>query len=420
MQALPAECAVRSFREKKDCELLDKARHLIRTQNYRKAIEELEKCRLRSVDYYLLLAEAYEGIGNTEKAEVYLEEARFLDTELRSMERLRRGIGFASLKDFKSAEKELLESVRLNPFGSSAYQELYKLYKKVGNYDGMIRTLEVMLLLNPFSTSTHLELARLLRAKGRHLKAVRLLRSALERLDSPELHFELGKLYAEAGYLEHAKESLFDACLRSPLNVEYRQKLIDVLTESGDYATALEVAFATLSIYPGSVYLLQSIAGIYSAMGMDELAEHYHRRAVSVSTGFMREEALRGLIDFLLERGMYDQAEELLKEVIETSSNLWFVVDAFFELSAILADQERHAEIAVLGEKVLKNPELSGDEFCEVAEVVADALYSEGNLEKALSLYRKILARGATGKVAKRSYTRISEIEEILSLERML
>ena len=38
---------MRSFREKKDCELLDKARHLIRTQNYRKAIEELE-FRLKS------------------------------------------------------------------------------------------------------------------------------------------------------------------------------------------------------------------------------------------------------------------------------------------------------------------------------------------------------------------------------------
>jgi len=109
--------------------ILEKAENFIKSKNYRKAVEELERHKIRSVDYFLLLAEAYEGLGNSEKAEFYLEEARFLDTELRSKEKLRKGITLASMKNFRAAEQLLLESVKLNPFEKDAYYELYRLYR---------------------------------------------------------------------------------------------------------------------------------------------------------------------------------------------------------------------------------------------------------------------------------------------------
>ena len=411
-----------SYEEKKSNlkSVLEKAQSLIKSKNYRKAIEELEKNKVRDVDYYLLLAEAYEGLGNSEKAEVYFEEARFLDTELRSRELLQRGITLASMRNFKAAERELLESIKLNPFEKEAYLELYRLYRETSAHRKMVKTLENLMTLDPYSKFPYVELARYYSLRRNFRKAEAVLKGGLELMESAELHYELGRVYADWGKLEEAKEELKEACRLDYRNADYRQKLIEVLVNDEDYKGALEVVHNTLELYPDAVYLLQSAGALYDLLGKEEIAEHYYRKAVSVSEGFIRDDALKMLAEFLAEKGKYDQAEEALKEILYNTDNVWILLDVFSELSIILLEQERLSDIVEIGKFVLKNPELSEEEFCEVAEVVGDALFESGKFREAKEFYRKIVETADSEKMIKRAYSKLKETEEVDSLEDMI
>ncbi len=400
--------------------VIEKAEKLIRSKSYRKAIEELEKNSVRSVDYFLLLAEAYEALGESEKAELFFEEARFLDTEIRSREKLQRGITLASVKNFSGAEKELKECIRLNPFEKQAYYELYRLYREMGNRKGMVEVLNLLLTVDPFSSYPYIELSRLYSFRRQYYKAAKVLEEALEVVDLPEIHFELGKVYADMGRLEEAREELSEACRQDFGNVEYRQKLAEILVNGELYEEALDVVLSTLELFPDAVYVLQSAAALYDLIGDEELAEYYYRKAVANADGFLREDALKFLAEFFSERGKFDQAEEILREIIETTDNPWILIDAFSDLSIILLEQERFSDIAELGKAVVNSPDLTEEEVCEISEIVADALYEEKKFEEALVWYKKVFEISCNNKLTKRAYSRIKEIEEILSLERMV
>jgi tetratricopeptide (TPR) repeat protein len=401
-------------------EVLEKAERLIKAKSFKKAIEELEKVKFKDVDYYLLLAQAYEGLGHHEKAETYFEEARFLDTEIRSRELLQRGITLASMRNFRAAEKELLESLKLNPFEKETYMELYRLYKETSNHKKMVKTLEELITLEPYMAFPYLELARHYALRRRYRKAEEVLKDGLERLELPELHFELGKLYAEWGKTEEAKEELKEACRLDFKNVEYRQKLAEVLVNAEEYEEALEVVLGTLELYPEAVYVLQSAGALYDMVGNEELAEHYYRKAVAISEGFIKEDAQKLLAEFLIEKGRYDQAEEILWELLRSSDNLWVLLDVFSELALLLMEQERFGDIVKAGKEVLKNPELSEEEFAEVAEVVADSLFEEKRFEEAQELYSEALKLATDLKVRERLREKLSELKEIRELNSLL
>jgi len=412
----------KGFQERKEefREILERAEKLIEEKRFKKAIEELEKLKFKDVDYYLLLAQAYEGLGHHEKAESYFEEARFLDTEIRSRELLQRGITLASMRNFRAAERELLESLKLNPFEKETYMELYRLYKETSNHKKMVKTLEELITLEPYMAFPYLELGRHYLLRRRFKKAEEILKSGLERLELPELHFELGKLYAEWGKTEEAKEELKEACRLDFKNVEYRQKLAEILVNAEEYEEALEVVLGTLEIYPEAVYVLQSAGALYDMLGNEELAEHYYRKAVAISEGFVREDAQKLLAEFLIEKGRYDQGEELLWELLKTSDNLWVLLDVFSELALLLMEQDRFGDIVKAGKELLKNPELSDEEFAEVAEVVADSLFEEKRLREARELYQKALTYATDVKVRERLSQKLKEVKEIEELSSLL
>jgi tetratricopeptide (TPR) repeat protein len=404
--------------------ILEKAQNLIKTKNFRKAIEELEKfkTRVRDVDFFLLLAEAYEGIGNKEKAESYFEEARFLDTEIRSKEKLIRGSKLAAKRNFKEAEKEILESIRLNPFEKEAYWELYKLYREIGNYKGMVKALENIMTIDPYDEHAYLELSHIHIIKKHFKKAEKVLMSGVEFLNSARLHFELGRLYADMGKVEKAKDELSKACLMDFSNIDYRQKLAEVMVNNEDYEEALGVVLSTLELYPNAIYVIQSAAALFDIIGKEEIAEYYYRLAISKSKDepFLLEESKKFFADYLIEKGKYDEAEEILKDILETTDSIWTLMDVFSDLAVILVEQERLKELIELGEFVLENPDLPEDEYWEIAEIVADALFEEKRYEEAKEYYKGILDNSSDEKLKKRAYSRIKEIEEIESLEKML
>ncbi|MEO2066553.1 MAG: hypothetical protein ABGX17_08665, partial [Desulfurobacteriaceae bacterium] len=236
----------------------------------------------------------------------------------------------------------------------------------------------------------------------------------------PEIHYELGKVYAEWGKTEEAKEELRRACRLDFKNVEYRQKLAEVLVNEEEYEEALDVVLGTLELYPEAVYVLQSAGALYDMLGNEELAEYYYRKAVSVSEGFMKEDAQKLLAEVFVEKGRYDQAEEILWDLLKNTDNFWVLMDAFSELAVILIEQERYSDIVRAGKEVLKNPEISDEEFGEVGEIVADALFEEGKVEEALDFYNQVLEVSTDQKLIKRVKEKVNEIKEIKELEKLL
>jgi len=401
--------------------LLSKAEHFIKTKNYKRAIEELEKETFKDVNYYLLLAQAYEGLGQSEKAEIFFEKARFLDTEIRSKELLRRGTTFASMKNFKAAEAQLLKAIELNPFHKEAYFHLFSLYKELGRKEKMLRVLTDILTLEPYAAFAYLEASKIYFSMKRYRLAISILKRGIERIGgNAELHFQLAQFYSELGKSELAKEELRKACEIDVKNVEYRQKLAEILVSDEEYEEALDVMLGALELFPESPYLLQSVAALYDILGDEELAEHYYRRAVSHSEGFMELDAKKMLAEFFVERGMFDQAEELLWELLETSDNIWISFDVFMELYFILAEQERFRDVIRAGKFLLENPELAEDEFVELGQIVAEALFEEGHFSEAKVLYEKILPFSSDRRSIKKINAKISQLKEIEELEKML
>ena len=411
---------MKGYKEQRDAEnVLKRAKLYLDRKNYRKAIEELERVKLRDVEVYLMLAEAYESLGNRDKAEEYFEKARFLDTDIRSKEKVKRGVNLISMRNLEEAEKELKKAIELNPFEAEAYLELYKLYKSKSGYRKAIEVLKLLLTVEPFKEFAYVELSNYYFMIRDFRSSIKLLERALSLFESPRLRFELAKAYQGIGKLEEAEENLKIACQVEYRNLEYRQKLAEVLAFQKRYDDALQVLFGALEIYPDAVYVIQSIANLYHLMGDEELAELYLRFAISKAEGFVREDARKHLSEYLIEIGKLDKAEEELVEIIESSDNTWLKVDAFVDLSLILMEQGRSPDIVLHGKKLLRSRDLTDEEFCEVAEIVADALLDMGSFTDALRLYRKVLSYSSNEKVIKRCYSQCRQLEEIISLENM-
>ncbi len=336
-------------------------------------------------------------------------------------EKLRRAVRFFSKKNYKLAEKELLEVIKLNPFEEDAYYELYRVYTSTGNVKKAIESLDVLKTISPYRTFPYVELSKLYAKLGNYQKAIEVLEEGVERKDDPKLHFELANLYAKTGQFEEAKEEFSEACRKDFLNVEYRQKFVEFLIDIEDYEEALNVVLSTIELFPKAVYAIQTAGMLCDILGKDELAEYFYRLAVSrADDDFLKDEAKLSLAIFLTDKGMHDQAEEILKELVEETNDPFIAFDAFVELSRILEEQGRFLELAKVGLNLLERNILDKGDWADVMLTVGESLFKERRYTEAVICYWNLVSNCADEKLVKKAYVRLKEIEEIVSLERML
>ncbi|WP_457568928.1 tetratricopeptide repeat protein [Desulfurobacterium sp.] len=401
--------------------IIREARRLIENKKYHRAISELEKHKAysRDVEYFLLLAEAYERIGNEEKAEEYFEQARFLEATIKSKERLKKSHFLIKKKEYVKAREALLEAIELDPFEPEVYIELHKLYKRQGLKKEAAKVLKSLMTVAPFSDYPYLELAGHYYSTGNYDMVDYILSLGLERIDKTSFIYESARLYQLIGEVEKAEALLREACNREPENVDYRQKLVDVLIGLSKIDEALSLLMDTLKLYPESPYLLQSIATVYELKGDDEKAEFFMRKAVSVSDSFIKEDSMRMLADFLIEKGKIDQAEEILREIIETAESSWLVMDAFIEFALICMEQNRTHSVIDVAKKILKSQLLTEEELLELLEILSDVLEEEGHIFAARKVCEYVIKRSKNEKQLKRCYANINRLSELISLEKM-
>ncbi|WP_456438051.1 tetratricopeptide repeat protein [Desulfurobacterium sp.] len=401
--------------------VIKEARRLIESKKYHRAISELEKHKAysRDVEYFLLLAEAYERIGNEEKAEEYFEQARFLEAAIKSKEQLKKSHFLIKRKEYVKAREALLEAINLNPFEPEIYVELHKLYKRQGLKKEAAKVLKSLMTVSPFLDYPYLELAGHYYSTGNYDMVAHILEQGLERINKTSFLYESARLYQLIGEMEKAEDLLREACNREPKNVDLRQKLVDVLIGLSKIEEALSLLLDTLELYPDSPYLLQSVATVYEMMGDDEKAEFFMRKAVSVSDSFIKEDSLRMLADFLIEKGRIDQAEEALMEIIDTAESSWLIMDAFIELALICMEQNRNRCVIDVAKRILKSDLLSEEEVFELLEILSDVLEEEGYIFAARRVCKYIIEHSKNEKQLKRCYATVNRLSEVISLEKM-
>ena len=321
---------------------------------------------------------------------------------------------------YSEAEKWFLKAKEEEPFTAEIYEELFRLYKKARSYSKMVDALENWIVLDHENPEPYYELGKYYYSRRRYGKAVPAIERGLKAVEDPRLYHLLGKVLYDWGKVEEAKEAFRAACRLDFKNFDYRHKLLEVLVNEEQYDEALELAHSTLQLYPDSSYLMQILGTIYSLVGDDKSAEYYFRKSVQVSDPITAGDAKKVLADFFVEKGLYDQAEEVLKELVTDENADWVKYDAFMELAAIFVEQGRLAELIRYGKELLKGEALDEDERSELLELIADAYYEEGKVKEAKEYYREALKLSDDAKRSDRIKKNLRELEEIDELNRLL
>ena len=401
--------------------VLKEAKNLIENKKYLKAISQLEKHKnyfKKNVDYLLLLAEAYEKIGNNEKAEEYFEQARFIEADIRSRQNLLKSQYFIEKKDYIEAKKLLEEAIDLNPFDPEPYVELHKLYKRQGIKKEALKILKILLTIDPFLEYPYVELGTYYYSTGNLDMAESVIEEGLKKIDTVSYLYESAKFFQLIGDFDRAEELMRKVCEKSPDDVDYKQKFVEILISSGKAEEALDVLLTSLEKFPDAPYLYQYVASIYDILGKDDLAEFYIRKAIANSESYLKEDSMRMLSEFLIERGKYDQAEQVLREIIDYAESSWLIMDAFLELAIIYMEQERFEDILQIAKEILREGLITEEEKMELLEIISDVLEADEKLIAAKKVCEYVLKNSTDEKQKKRCYTKLSRLREIVYLEK--
>jgi len=402
--------------------ILKEVRILVESKKYLKAISKLEKHKnyfKKDIDYLLLLAEIYEKVGNNEKAEEHLEKARFIEADIRSKENLAKSQDFIEKKDYVKAKKLLEEAISLNPFDPALYVELHKLYKKQGLNKKAAKILKILLMISPYAEYPYVELSSYYYSAGNIDLAESIMEDGLKRINSPSFLYESAKFYQIIGDFDKAEELMLQLYGSFPQDIDYVQKLAEIFLSNSKPEYALDVLMEALTHFEDAPYLYQYIATIYDTLGKEEESEFYMRRAISTSESYLKEDSMRMLSEFLLEKNKYDQAEQVLREMIDFAESSWLVMDAFLELAILYMEQEQFGKIVDVAKQILRDGLITEEEKMELLEIVADVFEADGKLFSAKKVCEYLMKNTKDEKQIKRCYTKLNHLKELIFLEKV-
>jgi putative PEP-CTERM system TPR-repeat lipoprotein len=152
-----------------------------------------------------------------------------------------------------------LEGVLRGQPGSPAAKLLAQIHVKQGNFDRAIEALDAYLRQHPLDTQATLLLASAHSAQGRHLRAVVILRTAMQQRQRPELQHALGMALMRSGEFAGALTELEAAYKANPKSSAIGTSLAALYLQLGRAAEAAKVAEqanAAQRDQPGLLFLL--------------------------------------------------------------------------------------------------------------------------------------------------------------------
>jgi len=169
---------------------------------------------------------------------------------------------FLGKKDYERAREILLELIEepdpidVIPF----YMDLLTIELKFSNFEKAEEYLNKLRSLDgEFILTTYFAESQILLGKGDVNEALSLLNKAKERKSSPEIWFQIGKLYRRTSQFEKAKEAFEKTIELESDRAKYHTALAEVLVRLGEYEEAAETALTSIELvkyYPEAHYTL--------------------------------------------------------------------------------------------------------------------------------------------------------------------
>ncbi len=282
------------------------------------------------------------------------------------------------------AEAAHLRSLELDPKNSDAVAALCRLEFGRRNFDKAMELAKIgRTTRSPFHIFDALE-ARCLMALDRKAEAIELIENALEESpDDPDLLVFHATNLIEAGNLRIAEEELRRANAADPFHGAARQKLGQLLEDSGRSQEAIGVYRAHLEINPGEVNALLRIGTITLAMD-PAAAIPYLEEAARLAPG--REVPLGTLGVAYVQVGRLAEAESVLERALAINPDDPMLRN---NLGILLAQLGRTDDAVAEFETLLsKHPD-----FIQAYNNAAIALGDAGRFDEAETKVRTALRR---------------------------
>ncbi|MGJ8667309.1 MAG: alkaline phosphatase family protein [Patiriisocius sp.] len=165
-------------------------------------------------------------------------------------------------KDYEKARELLLELITepepidVIPF----YMDLLTIELKFSNFEKAREYLDKLRSLNSeFESTTYFAESQILLGNGDMDGALSLLDKAVKNKPSPEVYFQIGKVYRRTSKFQNAKTAFEKAIDFEPDRAKYHRALAEVLVRLGEYEEAAESALTSIELvkyFPDAHYTL--------------------------------------------------------------------------------------------------------------------------------------------------------------------
>lgn len=342
------------------------------------------------------------------------------------------GAALVELSRFAEAEDCFRRAAELDSTLADPLARLgWLLYEKQGKATEAKVLLQQSLELDPDHERARYTLGLVHQREGELDSAAEMYANLLERIPSAEAHRQLGLTYLQQGKLERAQRSLREAARWSPYDPQTLVGLGQAMARQGKADSARLILKGAERIrqeeeelrplrdaatrYPNRPQSHFNLGVAYARMGRLKLAQQAYQRALETEPSYAR--AYKGLGTLAMSVGELEQAEILFAEALVRDSTL---ATAHNNLGLIYHARGRHAEAIEQFEAAARDAPQQAPLWANVArayrdmgqttqarrtavkalaidstfhgarEILGDAYFLDGALEKALETWRRV------------------------------
>jgi len=363
---------------------------------YQKAVEKLnESIKLESnfSDSFYLLAMSYGKLKEYSKAVEAAKRAIELNPKTPAYYGIL-GLIYQEQKKYKEAEENFKMAIELDPKTVVHYLNLANIYHEKESYNEAINTLTKAVEINPSHIEAMLLLTNTYMAMGQFDKAIEIANETIKNntmIDKKASVFfaQRSLCYREKGNLEQAMKDAEKAYSLNP-NLDYTKETLGaVYIDKGKYDEAINILSSTdKDNYFSKLLLATAYAkagkfneaiSVYKNIPEDYLITKSVLRNNAINTLYT---ALKPYKDSMMQSVKILEAKGQYKEAIKEYANLLKIAD----------EKEAKKIRAHIAELMIRYPHLFAlSEEARKTVIKAEAYTSEGNFEKAIEEYKKVL-----------------------------
>jgi tetratricopeptide (TPR) repeat protein len=300
-----------------------------------------------------ILATVAVATGRLEKAVEYYERIVTLNPQ-DGQAYFSQGMLYAGLKRYEEAERIIRRGIAATARSSSPSGYLYlgRVLIEQKAWDRAAEAYREALAVNPGFEPAYLGLGAVLEAQGNTAQALDLYRTVLRDINrgNREIRQRLVRLLLTEKAYEAALDSLREAVVESPDDVESQLRIGLIYGETKDYAKAVEQMKLVLTLRPKELRVRDHLAYLYEELKQYEQAIAEYRTIIRTDDQFVDAHLHLGYLLYRLKRG--EEALPHFRRVVALNPKM---MEAYLMLGLTLIQAMRYEEAVDAFQNGLKN-----------------------------------------------------------------